>query len=73
MRTEFPGSGYGYGCFVGKYRGLKEIWHYGETVGFTTWIARFPERKFTVILLSNRAGAKLAPLPHVIAERVLFG
>jgi len=72
-RTEFPGSGYGYGWFIGKYLGLKEIWHYGETVGFTTWIARFPERKLTVILLSNRAGAELAPLPHLIAERVLLG
>ncbi len=72
-RTEFPGSGYGYGWFIGKYRGLKEFWHYGETVGFTNRIARFPERKLTVILLSNRDGAGLAPLPHLIAERVLFG
>lgn len=73
MRTEFPGSGYGYGWFIGEYRGLKEIWHYGETPGFTTWIARFPQRKLTVILLANRARAELAPLPRLIAERVLFG
>jgi CubicO group peptidase (beta-lactamase class C family) len=73
VRTEFPGSGYGFGWFIGQYRGLKEIWHYGETVGFTTRISRFPERKCTVILLANCTGANLATLPHQIVDRVLFG
>jgi CubicO group peptidase (beta-lactamase class C family) len=73
VKTEFPGSGYGFGWFMGEYRGLEEIWHYGETVGFTTRIARFPERKLTVILLANRSAANLAAVPHLVAERVLFG
>lgn len=73
VATEFPGSGYGFGWFIGQYQGLKETWHYGETVGFTARISRFPERKFTVILLANRTGAELAALPHLLAERCLFG
>jgi CubicO group peptidase (beta-lactamase class C family) len=73
VRTECAGSGYGFGWFAGNYRRLKELWHYGETVGFTTHIARFPERRLTVILLANRTGAKLATLPHRVVDRVLFG
>ncbi len=69
VKTEFPGSGYGFGWFIGNYRGLKEIWHYGETVGFTTRIARFPQHKLTVILLANRTGANLASMPHLVVEQ----
>jgi CubicO group peptidase (beta-lactamase class C family) len=70
--TEHPATGYGFGWFIGQYRGLKEIWHSGNSLGFTTRIARFPEKKFTVIILTNRNEAKLADLPHQIADWVLF-
>jgi hypothetical protein len=52
---------------------LKEISHSGDTIGFRTRIARFPEKKFTVIILANRADAKLDELPRQIADLVLFG
>lgn len=67
-----PATAYGFGWFIGSYRGLKEVWHYGETVGFTTRISRFPEKKFTVILLCNRNDAPLSALPHQLADRLLF-
>lgn len=70
--TDKPGRSYGFGWLVGEYRGLKEVFHGGETVGFRTRIARFPEKKFTVIILANRADAKLDELPHKIADLVLF-
>jgi CubicO group peptidase (beta-lactamase class C family) len=70
--TDKPGRTYGFGWYLGEYRGLKEIWHSGETIGFRTRIARFPEKKFTVIMLANRADAKLDELPHRIADLVLF-
>jgi CubicO group peptidase (beta-lactamase class C family) len=70
--TEHPDTGYGFGWFVGQYRGLREIWHSGNSLGFTTRIARFPEKKFTVIILTNRNEAKLAELPHRIADGYLF-
>jgi CubicO group peptidase (beta-lactamase class C family) len=70
--TEHPDTGYGYGWFVGQYRGLKEIWHSGNSLGFTTRIARFPERKFTVIILTNRNEAPIAEFPHRIADWYLF-
>jgi CubicO group peptidase (beta-lactamase class C family) len=70
--TDKPGRGYGFGWYVTAYRGLKEIYHSGDTVGFRTRIARYPEKKFTVIILANRADAKLDELPHRIADGVLF-
>jgi len=70
--TDKPGRSYGFGWFIGEYRGLKEISHSGDTIGFRTRIARFPEKRFTVIILANRADAKLDELPHKIADLVLF-
>jgi CubicO group peptidase (beta-lactamase class C family) len=70
--TDKPGRGYGFGWYVTEYRGLKEIFHSGETIGFRTRIARYPEKKFTVIVLANRADAKLEEFPHQIADLVLF-
>ena len=70
--TDHPDNGYGFGWFIGQYRGLREIWHSGNTLGFTTRIARFPHRQFTVIVLANRNEAKLAEFPHRIADACLF-
>jgi CubicO group peptidase (beta-lactamase class C family) len=72
LPTDFPDSHYGFGWYIGKYRGLKEIWHYGETHGFTTRISRFPEKKFTLVILTNRNDAKISELPHKITDLYLF-
>lgn len=71
--TDKPGKSYGFGWRIGKYRGLKEIAHSGETMGFRTRITRFPERKFTVIILANRSDVVLDELPLRIVDLVLFG
>jgi len=70
--TDRPGRSYGFGWYVTEYRGLKEIYHSGETIGFRSRLVRIPEEKFTVIILSNRADAKLVELPHQIADLALF-
>ena len=70
--TGHPDTGYGFGWFIGQYRDLREIWHSGNSVGFTTRIARFPEKKFTVIILTNRNEADIAEFPHRIADWCLF-
>ncbi len=71
--TDRPDTAYGFGWYITQYRGLREIYHSGTSVGFTTRIARFPEKKFTVIILTNRNEANLAEFPHHIADWVLFG
>jgi CubicO group peptidase (beta-lactamase class C family) len=70
--TEHPNTGYGFGWFVGQYRGLREVWHSGNSLGFTTRIARFPDKKFTVIILTNRNEAPIAEFAHRIADWYLF-
>jgi CubicO group peptidase (beta-lactamase class C family) len=70
--TEHPDTGYGFGWFVGQYRGLRELWHSGNSLGFTTRIARFPEKRFTVIILANRSEAPIAEFPHLITDWCLF-
>ena len=70
--TDRPGRSYGFGWFISEYRSVKEISHSGDTIGFRTRIARFPDKKFSVIILANRADAKLEELPHKIADLVLF-
>jgi len=63
---------YGFGWFLSEYRGLREVWHSGNTVGFTTRIERFPEKRFTVIILANRNQAALADLANQIVDLFLF-
>jgi CubicO group peptidase (beta-lactamase class C family) len=54
--------GYGFGWFIEQYRGKRCIRHSGGTIGFTTEIKRFPDQKFTVIMLANLS-RKDAPGP----------
>lgn len=63
---------YGFGWFLSEYRGLRKIWHYGSTIGFSTRLERFPEKQFTVIILANRSEAALADIPEKIADMYLF-
>ncbi|MEP6662976.1 MAG: serine hydrolase domain-containing protein [Verrucomicrobiota bacterium] len=67
-KSDFDGSGYGFGWYLGNYRGTKHIWHYGSTCGFSTKIERFPEKKLTVILLTNRRDANIKEIPQRIAD-----
>jgi CubicO group peptidase (beta-lactamase class C family) len=65
---------YGFGWFLDPYRGHPRMWHYGETMGFHTYIERFGgdaagHGALTVIVLCNRTdlnpeelGAKVADL-----------
>ena len=42
------------------------LWHSGETIGFRNVILRWPERRLTVVLLSNRND----PEPYALARRI---
>src|SRR6266700_2378138 len=67
-RSDFKDSGYGYGCYVGNFRGTERIWHYGSTCGFSTRIERLPGRKLGVIVLSNRRDAEISPIIEKLME-----
>jgi CubicO group peptidase (beta-lactamase class C family) len=44
---------YAFGLGIEEYRGLKMVAHGGAFIGFRTEMIRFPEQKFSVIVLSN--------------------
>lgn len=62
---------YGYGWFVDPYGKHPRHWHAGETIGFRTAIQRFPDRKLTVIVLSNRGKLDAKKLSLEIADLYL--
>lgn len=65
-------SGYGFGWFIENKRGKRMVWHSGNTMGFTAVIQRFPDERFTVIVLTNRNDAQLADTINAIEELYLF-
>jgi CubicO group peptidase (beta-lactamase class C family) len=50
VATDDPNVRYGFGWRITG----QSVWHSGETLGFRNVIVRFPERHFTVIILTNR-------------------
>jgi CubicO group peptidase (beta-lactamase class C family) len=44
---------YGFGWVLGRRRNERVIWHNGEWIGFRTYIARYPGRALTVVVLAN--------------------
>jgi CubicO group peptidase (beta-lactamase class C family) len=63
---------YGFGWFIDAHRGVRRWRHTGETSGFRNAIQRFPDRRFTVIILTNRNGGDPATIAERIADQLLF-
>lgn len=57
---------YGFGWFIDTYRGEKRWRHTGETSGFRNAILRFPDKRLTIVILTNRSSGE----PDAIAERI---
>jgi len=66
MLTTGKESGYGYGWFVATVNGELQLRHHGESTGFTNAILKYPQRKLTIIVLTNRTGGA----PWDIADRI---
>lgn len=60
-------TNYGFGWQLNTYRGLQCVSHSGTTIGFRNFIARFPEKRVTVIVLTNRS----SPIPSKILDEIL--
>jgi CubicO group peptidase (beta-lactamase class C family) len=67
--TERP---YGYGWQLGEMAGHPKQFHGGGINGFSTMIARYPQDRLCVIVLSNTAGANTGAVESRIAK-VLLG
>jgi CubicO group peptidase (beta-lactamase class C family) len=65
--TDDPNVGYGFGWRITG----ENCWHSGETMGFRHAIVRYPTRRFTVIVLTNRNEGEPYDLALAIADLFL--
>ena len=59
---------YAFGLGVGTYRGLRLVSHGGSFVGFRADVLRFPDERFSVICLCNRADSNPSQLARRVAD-----
>jgi CubicO group peptidase (beta-lactamase class C family) len=64
---------YGFGWFLDPYRGHSRTWHYGETMGFRSYIVRFAKDGLTVLVLCNRTDVSPEKLALQVADLFLNG
>lgn len=62
---------YGFGWFLDPYHEHQRMWHYGDTMGFHTYIARFPADRLTIIVLTNRTDLDPESLALNAADHLL--
>lgn len=73
MFTPWKGdAGYGYGWGIGKKFDRREISHGGGIYGFATQIARYPDDRVTVVVLSNIEAAPAGQIANNLAA-IVFG
>ncbi|HEX6832332.1 MAG TPA: serine hydrolase domain-containing protein [Rudaea sp.] len=66
-KTDDPAVKYGFGWRITG----ETLWHSGETVGFRNVIVRYPQRRFTVIVLTNRNDPEPYRMALAIADEFL--
>jgi CubicO group peptidase (beta-lactamase class C family) len=59
---------YASGLEIGTYRGLKTVEHSGEDAGFRADLLRFPEQRFSVIVLGNSSDMDESGIAHRVAD-----
>lgn len=62
---------YGFGWFADRAQGTLRLRHHGESRGFTNAIVRYPDKRLTVIVLTNRTGGAPWNIAQHIAELYL--
>nr|WP_242003062.1 serine hydrolase domain-containing protein [Vulcaniibacterium tengchongense] len=60
--TDDPEVAYGFGWRITG----ETVWHSGETIGFRNVLVRYPQRRLTVAVLTNRDD----PEPYALAKRI---
>lgn len=61
-------TNYAFGVYVNEYRGLERIRHGGNWDGFNASYWRFPDQKFSIMILANHASIRTRSLAGQIAD-----
>jgi CubicO group peptidase (beta-lactamase class C family) len=64
---------YAQGLVVTIYKGLREVSHGGSTAGYQAFLARYPEGRLSIAVLSNVTASGPANLAHQVADIYLAG
>ena len=60
---------YALGLVVSNYRGLREIGHSGSTAGYSTYLARYPDKdNLSIAVMCNASGAPATSYAHAIVD-----
>jgi hypothetical protein len=63
---------YTHGLVVASYRGVREISHSGSTAGYSTFLARYPDRgDLSIAVLCNSAQGAAGTYVHQLADRLI--
>ena len=62
---------YAFGHSISPYRGLQRVTHSGGWAGFNTYLLRFPEERFSVIVLGNAGDLRASSRAYEIADLYL--
>ena len=60
-----------YGQFVNKYKGLNQIQHGGADAGYRSYLGRFPDQNFAVMVFSNLGSSNPGSLALRVADLYL--
>jgi CubicO group peptidase (beta-lactamase class C family) len=64
---------YARGVIVQKYRGIPEIQHSGSTGGYSTYLARYPDKQLSIAVMCNVAGANATLFTHSLVDALVPG
>lgn len=67
-----PVLGYGYGWYIRKGPEPRSAFHTGSIEGFSSFIARYPDDRITIILLSNNESATFGTILDILNKKI-FG
>ena len=63
--------GYGFGLFIGQYKGLREVNHGGATAAYRAFLARYPDQHVSVAVLCNVSTGAVEQYAHTVADLYL--
>ncbi len=72
-RPEGTPVSYGFGWFLDPYRNHDRMWHYGDTMGFHSYILRFHADHLTIVVLTNRTDLDPESLALRVADFYIAG
>jgi CubicO group peptidase (beta-lactamase class C family) len=59
---------YAFGQDISRYKGVKTVAHSGGDAGYRTYLLRFPEQRYSIVVLSNLGSFNTPSLAYKIAD-----